>query len=68
MADDDIPANIDATIDSSLGDTAPRRSRKKAQPTYQIVGDSKIPVSKVHGKVWKSRVAQSQQQTKNVRD
>jgi hypothetical protein len=67
--EDQIPAEIDATIDSSLGETAPEKeSNKKQPPSYQVIGSSKIPVAKVNGKVWKSRVAQAQHQTKSVRE
>ena len=66
---EDIPEEVNAQIDASLGDDAPRkRSRKKRQPAYQVIGDTKIPVSKATGKVWKSRIAQSNNQTKEIRD
>ena len=69
MAEEIIPQDVDATIDASLGDSAPRRkSRKRKDPTYKVVGDSKIPVSKVTGKVWKSRVSQVMKHTQNVRE
>ena len=68
MAEEIIPTDVDANIDASLGDTAPkRRSRKRKDPIYKVVGDSKIPVSKATGKVWKSRVAQVMKQTEGVR-
>jgi hypothetical protein len=67
MADEQIPEEVDAAIDSSLGEAAPkRRSRRRKDPVYKVVGDSKIPVSKDTGKVWKSRVAQSKEHTKTV--
>jgi hypothetical protein len=66
---DQIPEEVDANIDASLGDSAPKkRSRKRREPTYQVIGDSKIPVSKATGKVWKSRVSQSLHHTKDVRE
>ena len=56
MADEDqIPTDVENNIDQSL-DKKP--TRRKRQPTYQVVGDSKIPVSKANGKLWKSRLAQ----------
>ena len=65
---EDIPEEVNAQIDASLGDAAPkRRVRKKRQPSYQVIGDTKIPVSKATGKVWKSRIAQSNNQTKEIR-
>ena len=70
MADDtQIPVDVDANINESLGDAQPKkRSRKKKESTYKVVGDSKIPVSKAHGKVWKSRVGQAQKHTKDVQE
>ena len=70
MADDQIPQEVDAAIDASLGDSAPskRRSRARKDPSYKILGDSKIPVSKATGKVWKSRVSQSMKATEGVRE
>jgi hypothetical protein len=68
MADDQIPVDVDRTIDASLGDTAPKkRSRKKKQKSYQVIGtDSKIPVAKSTGKVWKSRLSQGKQHVSTV--
>ena len=70
MAEDQIPTVVDDTINDGLGDAAPtrRRTRAKKQPSYKVVGDSKIPVSKAHGKVWKSRVALANKHTENVRE
>ena len=69
MAEYGIPTEVDANIDASLGDDKPKRGRKpKRQPTYQVVGDSKIPVSAATGKVWKSRVSQVLKQTQDVRE
>jgi len=66
---DQIPTEVDANIDASLGDDAPRkRTRKKKEFTYKVVGDSKIPVAKSTGKIWKSRVGQAQKHTSDVRD
>jgi len=70
MPHDQIPTDVDAAIDESLGEQAPkkgRRSRRKREPSYKVVGSSKIPVSKSTGKVWKSRVAQAEKQTEHVR-
>jgi len=69
MAEDQIPIDVDKNIDESLGDDRPKRKRKgKTKPSYQIIGSSKIPVSKATGKIWKSRVSQSKEHTKEVRD
>ncbi len=68
MAEDQIPQNVDAAIDESLGDAKPRRRRGKTQPSYQVIGDSKIPVSKATGAIWKSRVNQGNKNTEGVRE
>lgn len=69
MADMEIPEDVDATINQSLGEDAPRRrSRRRKDPIYKVVGDSKIPVAKATGSVWKSRIAQSMKQTEGVRE
>lgn len=63
MADDDnIPQEVEDNIDRSLGERpgtshrakkAPRRQRE--MPIYKVLGDTKIPVAREHGTVWKSR-------------
>ena len=68
MAEEQIPEDVDANIDASLGDDKPVRRRKKREPTYRVVGDSKIPVSKATGKMWKSRVSQAKSHTEDVRE
>jgi hypothetical protein len=69
MAEEQIPEDVDANIDASLGDAAPtKRGRRKRPPAYQVVGDSKIPVSKATGKMWKSRLSQSRSHTEGVRE
>ena len=65
---DQIPEDVDATINASLGDTAPKRKRKRKEASYQVIGDTKIPVAKATGKVWKSRVAQGEQHTSRIRE
>lgn len=56
MAEEEtIPSSIETAIDNSIdAPSKPKRSRRR-QPSYQIVGESKIPVSKATGAVWKSR-------------
>jgi len=69
MAEEQIPTEVDANIDASLGEVAPKKSRRrKKEPSYKMIGDSKIPVSKATGKVWKSRVGQAHKHTKDIRD
>jgi hypothetical protein len=67
MADEQIPQDVDANIDASLGDDRPKkRTRKAKAPSYQVIGDSKIPVSAATGKVWKSRLSMAQKATSGV--
>jgi hypothetical protein len=68
MAEEQIPEDVDANIDASLGDDKPVRRRRKREPAYRMVGDSKIPVSKATGKMWKSRVSQAKSHTEDVRE
>jgi hypothetical protein len=68
MAEEQIPTDVDANINESLGDDKPVRKRKRREPSYRVVGDSKIPVSKSTGKMWKSRVSQSKSHTEDVRE
>lgn len=70
MAEEDqIPADVEKNIDQSLGGTGmkPKRTQKLA-PSYKVVGSSKIPVSKAHGSVWKSRQQMAIKASKDVRD
>ena len=61
----DIPVDVERNIERSLGGPTKRKSRKKT-PVYQVIGDSKIPVSKSAGKVWKSRLAMAVKVTNEV--
>ncbi len=33
----------------------PRKQKQKQQPSYKVIGSTKIPVTTAHGKLWKSR-------------
>ena len=69
MAEDQIPTEVDANIDASLGDARPaKRSRRRKEPSYKAIGDSIIPVSKATGMMWKSRVSQAKSHTEDVRE
>lgn len=63
-------ADIDKTIDDEIarGDNSvikPKR-RKAPEPTYRVDQyDSKVPVSKAHGKTWQSRRDQAQSKRKS---
>src|SRR3990167_10043640 len=55
-----IPKEVDDAVEESLrdptGDPSPKKkTSKKAVASYKVVGSSKIPVSKAHGKLWKAR-------------
>jgi hypothetical protein len=65
---EEIPEEVDAQIDASLGDAAPKKRKRKAKEvSYKVIGDSKIPVAKATGNVWKSRVAQWMKHSEDVR-
>ena len=66
MAEEYIPEDVEENIDRSLGATKERP--KKRQPTYQIIGESKIPISKVAGKLWKSRLKQADKFLADLKD
>ena len=55
MVDDPIPASIESAIDDSIDAPSKPKKSKKRQPIFQVVGESKIPVSKATGSLWKSR-------------
>ena len=56
--DEVVDDAIDRGDDGGLAEPTARRG-KKLQPTYQVRGESKIPISKSHGKLWKSRQQQA---------
>jgi len=66
MADDYIPEDVETNIDKSLGGS--NKKPKKRQPSYQIVGESKIPVAKAAGKLWKSRLKQAEKINSDITD
>ena len=67
MAEDPtIPTDVENNIDISIG--SPKKASKKRKPTYQVVGDSKIPVALAQGKLWKSRLAQSKKAMSGISD
>ena len=67
MAEEDFPTDVERNIDKSIDEPTPRKTRKR-KPVYQVVGESKIPVSKSHGKVWKSRMQSGIAKIKDVED
>ena len=54
MAENETSAAIDNEIARGDMTTVPQKPAKYV-PTYQMVGDSRIPVTKAHGSLWKSR-------------
>jgi hypothetical protein len=56
-------ADINETIDNEIarGDmtTVTEQKKEKYVPVYQVIGDTKVPVSKAHGKLWNSRRQQA---------
>ena len=54
-----VPKEVDDGIEESLrdatGEPTAQKKSKRQPPSYKKVGDSKIPVSKAHGKLWKAR-------------
>jgi hypothetical protein len=52
---------IDEQVNEAVGDPADVLETEDRQPLYQMVGDSKIPVSKSYGKLWKYRLGQGKQ-------
>ena len=67
MAKDDTDKQIDSEIErGDTGVTETRKVRKdKYVASYQMVGDTAVPVSKAHGKLWQSRKDQGLSQRKH---
>lgn len=56
---EDIPSNVQGLVDAALNDGAPTdKMTAEYEPIYKVYADSKIPVSKSHGALWKSRLDQ----------
>ena len=70
MADDDnIPQSVEEEINKSLDeDELPKAPKRKIEPSYRMLGDSKIPVSKQYGKVWMSRKDQGEKVYADARE
>lgn len=61
----DVNEQIDAEIARGDMETVERKPRKDQYvPTYQMIGDTRVPVSKAHGKIWQSRKKQGLAQRK----
>ena len=66
MAEEELPPEVETNIAQSIGPT--KKSRKRRAPSYRVIGDSKVPVSKATGKVWKSRKAFAEKVVGGIRD
>jgi len=67
LADAKVLNSIAAdTGDPSIAEAAPKEGDQ--QPSYQVIGDSKIPVSKSRGKLWQSRRDQAKTKLKSSGD
>lgn len=63
MADETIPPEVEAVIDAGLDEP---KKKEKRQPMYQVIGNTKIPVSKGTGPLWKARRRQAKKATEEV--
>ena len=66
MADDIIPADVEREIEKSTGPS--NKPVGEYQPVYKMIGESKIPVSKARGKMWRSRKDQGKKAMQTYRD
>jgi hypothetical protein len=67
MAEDTIPQEVEDNIERSLGNTGGKKAKKRV-PVYQMVGDSKVPVSLSYGKIWASRKSAALKATESSRE
>ncbi len=54
MADEPIPTEVERAVNEAVGEPT-QAATSKREPSYRIVGRSKIPVSKSLGTLWKVR-------------
>ena len=64
--DDEVPAYIDEQLNETLG--IDNTQEENYEPIYRMYGDSRIPVSKAEGKLWKNRQQQAATVMKDVTD
>lgn len=64
MADEQIPPEVEATINAGMDEPAPKPV--KVVPSYQIISKSKIPVSSATGALWKARKKQGKKAIEEV--
>lgn len=58
MAEREVDTAIDEEIARGDMETMRKTREDKYTPSYQVVGDSRVPVSVAHGKLWQSRLEQ----------
>ena len=61
-----IPQEVEDNIARSIGEEPPSQKKVKTPPVYKVVGESKVPVAKAAGAVWKSRKEASLKKQKQV--
>ena len=62
----DIPENIDRQLNETLGIDGDDEQIQEYTPSYRVLGDNKIPISKAEGKLWKNRKDQAATVMKDV--
>lgn len=65
MADEPLTAVEDEIVQQTGVDEGKVIAKAKREPVYRVIGDSKIPVAKKYGPLWKSRFEQAQQRMKD---
>lgn len=66
MINDDIPEYMNEQLNETLGIS--EENGAEYEPIYRMYGDSRIPVSKVEGKLWSTRKDQAIKVMKDVSD
>ena len=68
MADEPLTSVEEDIAVQAMGDEGRIIKKAKWEPTYRMIGDSKIPVSKKYGPLWKSRMEQGEKKMKDSKD
>ena len=69
MADDmPIDPAIEKALDKETGPVAGKAVAVKQEPSYRMLTSAKIPIAKVHGKIWKSRRDQAKKAMEDVQE
>lgn len=66
MADEPIPTEVDRAVNEAVGEDV-KPAKTKREPTYRVVGKSKIPVSKSLGALWKMRKQAAETSNKDMK-